>query len=105
MDIVEGGVLNFKVVAKNRFGTVVPVTDAAVVLDNPDLGTVSVSGDGSGGVFTAATGKAGAVGLTPSAGGVIGPAFPVAVVADSEVASVELVPDLAPASVEVQPQA
>jgi hypothetical protein len=102
-DLVEGGVLNFKVVAKNKFGTVVPVADAAVALDRTDLGSVTVNPDGSAGVFTAAAGLEGDVVLTPSAGGVTGTPFPVSVKADSVVASVELVPDTAPATVEIQP--
>lgn len=103
MDIVEGQVLNFTVVAKNKFGTVVPISDAVVALDDPTLGSLTVNPDGTAGVFTAATGKAGTVNLTPSAGGVTGAAFPVNVKADATVATVELVPEIAPATVEVQP--
>jgi hypothetical protein len=103
MNVVEGGSFTFTVVAKNKFGTVLPVTDAAVSVDNPDLGAVTVNADGTGGVFTAAVGKDGDLNLVPSAGGVQGTPFQLTVSGDTTVASVEIVPD-APATVEVQPQ-
>lgn len=98
--VVEGGTFEFTVVAKNKSGTVVAVGDAAVALSDSTLGTVTVNGDGSGGVFTAV--KAGDVTLTPSAGGTTGTAYPLTVTPDLVVASVEIVPN-APATVEIQP--
>ena len=105
MDLVEGGVFNFTVVAKNRHGTVVPINDAAVALDDPNLGTVAVNPDGSAGSFTANVGVTGNVNLTPSAKGVTGTPFPLSVVADLDVVTVELVPvvDGGVTSVEIQP--
>src|SRR5574337_789045 len=90
--VVEGGVFQFIVVAKNKFGTVVPVTDAAVAADNAALGSLVVNHDGTGGVFTAATGTTGTVTLTPSAGGVTGTPYPLDVVADMLVTSVTIQP-------------
>lgn len=99
-DVVEGGTFEFTVVAKNKSGTVIAVTDAAVALDSGDFGTVTVSPDGSGGVFTAT--KAGAVVMTPSAGGVTGTPYPLTVTPDTVVVTVEIVPN-PPASVTVVP--
>lgn len=99
-DVVEGGTFEFKVVAKNKSGTVLTISDAAVALDDSTHGSVTVSPDGSGGVFTATS--AGAVTLTPSAGGVTGTPFPLTITPDMVVATVEIVPN-PPATVEVQP--
>src|SRR5574337_804322 len=94
--VVEGGVFQFIVVAKNKFGTVVPVTDVAVATDNAALGSLVVNHDGTGGVFTAATGTTGTVTLTPSAGGVTGTPYPLDVVADMTIVSVTIQPAPAP---------
>lgn len=99
--IVQGGTFTFTVVAKNRLGTVIPVTDAAVALADPSLGSVTLNGDGTAGVFTS-SGAVGSEVLTPSAGGTTGTPFALDVQADTAVASVTIVPD-APASVTVQP--
>jgi len=92
--VVEGGTFNFEVVARNKFGTRVAVSDAAVALSDDTLGSVTVNPDGTGGVFTAKTGVQGTEQMTPSAAGVTGSAFALPVVADNAVASVgiEVVP-------------
>ena len=88
--VAEGGTFNFEVVARNKFGTRVTISDATVVLSDSTLGAVSVNPDGTNGVFTAATGVAGTEMLTPTASGVTGDPFSLPVVADNVVASVAI---------------
>jgi hypothetical protein len=103
--VVEGDSFKFEVVAKNKFGKRVKVSNAAVTLD-PAEGTVSVDADGTNGVFTA--GSAATV-LKPSAGGVTGADFAVEVTPDLAVATVAIQPvdtsDATVATVAVQPAA
>jgi hypothetical protein len=101
--LVEGGILNFTVVARNKFGTIVSVSDASVTLSDATLGSVSVSADGSAGVLTASTGVVGSGELVASAAGVSSAPFSFDVVADTTVATVEVVVDSTVASVEVVP--
>lgn len=102
--VMEGGTYGFMVVAKNKFGTVVPVSDAAVALSDSALGSATVPGDGKACSFVANTGVTGTEVMTPSAGGVTGEPFSLPVVPDTVVASVSIQP-LAPATVEVVPAA
>lgn len=94
-EIVEGGSFSFTVVAKNKFGTVVAISDASVTAS---AGTASVDADGKNGVFA---GPVGVSVLTAAAGGKTSDAFPVEVKADTTVATVEIVPDVA--TVEIVP--
>lgn len=86
--VLEGGVFNFEVIARNKFGKRIAISDAGVTLSDATLGTVSVNPDGTNGVFTASGGVEGTEVLTPSAAGVVGTEFPLAVVPDNVVASV-----------------
>lgn len=88
--VSEGGTFNFEVVARNKFGKRLPISDAAVALSDATLGAVTVSVDGTAGVFTAATGVEGTEVMTPSAAGVTGAPFELPVVADAVVASVTI---------------
>ena len=89
--VTEGGTFAFTVVAKSKSGRVVPVTDAAVALGDPALGTVSVNGDGSNGAFVAGSND-GTEAMVPSAGGVTGTLFSIDITPDLAVATVEIVP-------------
>jgi len=88
-------------VAKNAEGFVLPLTDAAVALSNPALGTNVVNPDGTGGLFTSTVGL-GLETLTPSGGGVTGTPYALQIV-DNVVASVTIVPT--PATLTVAPAA
>jgi hypothetical protein len=79
--MIEGGVLNFKVVAKNKFGTVLSVSDAAVSVSDASFGSVSVAADGTGGVFQSVPGVVGQVTLVATAGGLTSAPFLVDVTA------------------------
>lgn len=91
--VVQGSTFAFHVEARNKAGNIVPITDAAVALSDPALGTVTVNADGTGGVFSSAPTAAGSETMTPSAGGVTGVGFVVDVTADTAVASVAIVSD------------
>lgn len=99
--VVEGGTFGFIVVAKNKFGTTLPITDATVAVDAP-VGSATINSDGSNGVFTAGTGAAGSCNLVAKVAGVESAPFGIDVVADTAVASVEIQP-AAPAVVSVAP--
>lgn len=85
--VVEGGVLNFTVVAKNAAGRVVPDSGVTVVADG---GVASVADDGSAGVFTAGA-VDGDFAITATDGKLTSAPFPVSVVADNTPASLEVV--------------
>lgn len=98
--VVEGKQFLFTVVAKNSAGRVVPSTDASVTLDAP-VGTATVDVDGNNGVFTAGS-VDGTANLVAMVAGVSSAPFPLEVVADTAVASVEVVPmDTTVSSVEI----
>jgi hypothetical protein len=88
--IVQGGTFNFFVEARNKFGEVVPVSDANVALDDSALGTVGVNGDGTDGQFSSTDGT-GTETLTPSAGGTTGTPYVLDITQDLAVASVAIV--------------
>ena len=90
-DVVQGGTLAFEVQGFNKFSVQVPLTDATVGVDNPDIGTDTVSAAGTGGVFTAGTVIASG-NITAAAAGLTATPLPVNVVADTVVASVTIVP-------------
>jgi hypothetical protein len=88
----EGEVFNFRVVAKNKSGRELPVTDASVDNLNPSVGVAVVDPATGVGTFTASSDTVGGTFLIPKAGGVEGAEFPIAVQTDVTVATVELVP-------------
>lgn len=98
--VKKGGTFTYKVVAKNKDGDVLPISDATVLVSPDGLGSNSVNPDGTGGAFV--SGAAGTVSLTPVAGGVTGTPFSLEITFDTTIASVTIVPD-PPASVTVQP--
>jgi len=85
--VVEGGVFNFTVVAKNAAGRVVP--DSGIVVTATG-GTVTVADDGSAGVFTAG-GVDGDFAITAADAKLTSAPFPVSVVADNTPATLEVV--------------
>lgn len=85
--VVEGGVLNFTVVAKNAAGRVVP--DSGVVVTTTG-GTVTVADDGSAGVFTAGA-VDGDFAITAADAKLTSVPFAVSVVADNAPATLEVV--------------
>ena len=85
--VVEGGVLNFTVVARNKNGRVVP--DKGITAAS-DAGAVVVVDDGSAGVLTAGD-VDGDFTITATDGTLVAPPFPVTVVADNTPASLEVV--------------
>ena len=85
--VVEGGVFNFTVVAKNAAGRVVP--DSGIVVTATG-GTVTVADDGSARVFTAG-GVDGDFAITAADAKLTSAPFPVSVVADNTPASLEVV--------------
>ena len=88
-NVVEGGVLNFTVVAKNAAGRVVPDSGISASVDTP-VGTVTVNADGSGGVFTAGS-TDGSGNIFATDGKLTSAPFPVTVAADNTPASLEVV--------------
>lgn len=97
--VVQGGSFAFHVEAR-KAGVLVPITDAAVALSDPALGSVTVNADGTGGVFVAAADAAAPETMTPSAGGTTGTPFVLDITAAPVV--VTIVPD---ASVAIVPGA
>jgi len=85
--VVEGGVFNFTVVARNKNGRVVP--DKGITAAS-DAGAVVVVDDGSAGVLTAGA-VDGDFTITATDGTLVAPPFPVTVVADNTPASLEVV--------------
>jgi hypothetical protein len=85
--VVEGGVFNFTVVAKNAAGRVVP--DKGVTVSATG-GSATVADDGSAGVFTAGA-VDGDFAITATDGTLTSAPFAVAVVADNAPASLEVV--------------
>jgi hypothetical protein len=96
--VVQGGTFPFHVEAK-KLGVLQPITDAAVALSDPALGTVTVNADGTGGVFTAANDAAAPETMTPTALGVTGAGFVLDITPAPVVVSI--VPDSAPVSVAI----
>lgn len=88
--VVEGGVFNFTVVAKNAAGRVVLDTGISASVD-PTAGTVAVNPDGTGGVFTAAS-VDGDFAITATDGKLTSAPFVVTVTPDNTPASLEVVP-------------
>jgi hypothetical protein len=85
--VVEGGVFNFTVVAKNAAGRVVP--DKGVTVSATG-GSATVADDGSAGVFTAGA-VDGDFAITATDGTLTSAPFAVSVVADNTPASLEVV--------------
>ena len=90
-DVVEGGQFLFEVQGFNKGGKRVPVSDATVGVDNPAIGADTVNADGTNGVLTAGTAPA-AGNITARAAGIDATPFPINVVADNTVATVQIVP-------------
>jgi hypothetical protein len=85
--VVEGGVFNFTVVAKNAAGRVVP--DKGVTVSATG-GSATVADDGSAGVFTAGA-VDGDFAITATDGTLTSAPFAVSVVADNTPATLEVV--------------
>jgi len=87
--VVEGGVFNFTVVAKNAAGRVVPDKGITASVD-PSAGTVTVADDGSAGVFTAGN-VDGDFAIAATDGTLKAAPFVVTVAADNTPATLEIV--------------
>lgn len=85
--VVEGGVLNFTVVAKNAAGRVVPDTGVVVTATG---GVATVADDGSAGVYTAGA-VDGDFAITAADGKLTSAPFEVTVTADNTPATLEVV--------------
>jgi hypothetical protein len=86
-DVKQGATFAFDVVCKNAQGVVVaPQSAVSVAVDPTSLGTATPTS------FVAAADQTGSGTLVATADGVASPAFSINVVADSVVASVEIVP-------------
>jgi hypothetical protein len=85
--VVEGGVFNFTVVAKNAAGRVVPDSGVTVSVTG---GSAVVADDGSAGVYTAGA-VDGDFAIVASDGKLTSAPFPVTVAADNAPASLEVV--------------
>ena len=87
--VVEGGVFNFTVVAKNAKGRVVPDKGITASVD-PSAGAVAVADDGSAGVFTAGA-VDGDFAIAATDGTLTATPLVVTVVADNTPATLEVV--------------
>lgn len=86
--IFEGKTLGFVVVGKSASGRVVPLTDATVVVADGAVASAVVNADGSNGLVSGVA--PGDTTLVATAAGVSSAPFPITVLADNVVVSVEI---------------
>lgn len=88
--MLQGDVLNFRVVCKNARGIVVAASDVTATVTPTGLAAATVAADGSNGTLTAAVDQNGPGTLTATAGGVTSAPFSFTVDVDNKIASVEV---------------